>query len=86
MNIFKLSYTNKDTAVNDLLAKGVYINTDEGLAYGNGVQAVVEIGQYVTFRPLCKAYRPTKRRRYDRRNIRAVYRMDDKTLSNFASG
>jgi hypothetical protein len=44
MNIFKLSYTNKDTAVNDLLAKGVYINTDEGLTYGNGVQAVVEIG------------------------------------------
>ena len=42
--IFKLSYPNKDTAVNDLLAKGVYINTDEGLAYGNGVQAVVEIG------------------------------------------
>ena len=42
--IFKLSYPNKDTAVNDLLAKGVYINTDEGLAYGDGVQAVVEIG------------------------------------------
>ena len=42
--IFKLTYPNKDTAVNDLLAKGVYINTDEGLAYGDGVQAVVEIG------------------------------------------
>ena len=42
--IFKLSYPNKDTAVNDLLAKGVYINTDEGLAYGDEVQAVVEIG------------------------------------------
>lgn len=41
--IYKLTYPNKDTAVNDLLAKGVYINTDEGLAYGNGVQAVVEI-------------------------------------------
>jgi hypothetical protein len=47
MNIFKLSYTNKDTAVNDLLAKGVYINTDEGLTYGDGVQAVVEIGLIV---------------------------------------
>ena len=42
--IYKLTYPNKDTAVNDLLAKGVYINTDEGLAYGDGVQAVVEIG------------------------------------------
>ena len=42
--IFKLSYPNKDTAIADLLAKGVYINTDEGLAYGEGVQAVVEIG------------------------------------------
>ena len=42
--IFKLTYPNKDTAVNDLLAKGVYINTDEGLTYGDGVQAVVEIG------------------------------------------
>jgi hypothetical protein len=45
--IFKLTYPNKDTAVNDLLAKGVYINTDEGLAYGDGVQAVVEIGLIV---------------------------------------
>ena len=46
-NIFKLTYPNKDTAVNDLLAKGIYINTDEGLTYGEGVQAVVEIGLIV---------------------------------------
>jgi hypothetical protein len=45
--IFKLTYPNKDTAIADLLAKGVYINTDEGLTYGNGVQAVVEIGLIV---------------------------------------
>jgi hypothetical protein len=45
--IYKLTYPNKDTAVNDLLAKGVYINTDEGLSYGDGVQAVVEIGLIV---------------------------------------
>jgi hypothetical protein len=45
--IYKLTYPNKDTAVNDLLAKGVYINTDEGLTYGDGVQAVVEIGLIV---------------------------------------
>jgi hypothetical protein len=42
--IFKLTYPNKDTAIADLLAKGVYINTDEGLAYGEGVAAIVEIG------------------------------------------
>ena len=47
MAIFKLTYPNKDTAIADLLAKGVYINTDEGLTYGDGVQAVVEIGLIV---------------------------------------
>jgi hypothetical protein len=45
--IFKLTYLNKDTAIADLLAKGVYINTDEGLAYGEGVAAIVEIGLIV---------------------------------------
>jgi hypothetical protein len=45
--IYKLTYPNKDTAIADLLAKGVYINTDEGLTYGDGVQAVVEIGLIV---------------------------------------
>jgi hypothetical protein len=45
--IFKLTYENKDTAIADLLAKGVYINTDEGLAYGEGVAAIVEIGLIV---------------------------------------
>jgi hypothetical protein len=47
MNIYKLTYENKDTALADLLAKGVYINTDEGLAYGEGVAAIVEIGLIV---------------------------------------
>ena len=44
MNIFKLTYENKEAAVADLIAKNIYINTDEELSYGNGVQAVVEIG------------------------------------------
>jgi hypothetical protein len=44
MNIFKLSYTDKDQAVADLVAKGILIETEDGQAYGNGVQAVVEIG------------------------------------------
>jgi hypothetical protein len=45
--IYKLTYENKEQAVADLKAKGVYINTDEGLSYGEGVQAVVEIGLIV---------------------------------------
>ena len=44
MNIAKLKYENKETAISDLLAKGVYIETEEGLSYGSGIQAVVEIG------------------------------------------
>lgn len=49
MNIAKLKYTDKETAIADLLAKGVYIETENldkefTLAYGQGIQAVVEIG------------------------------------------
>ena len=44
MNIFKLTYPNKEAAIEDLISKGIYINTDEELSYGNGVAAVVEIG------------------------------------------
>jgi hypothetical protein len=40
MNISKLTYTNKEAAVADLESKGIL--TADG--YGNGVQAVVEIG------------------------------------------
>ena len=47
MNIYKLSYTDKDQAVADLVAKGILIETEEGQAYGDGVQAVVEIGLIV---------------------------------------
>jgi len=46
-NIYKLSYTDKDQAVADLVAKGILIETEDGQAYGNGVQAVVEIGLIV---------------------------------------
>ena len=49
MNIFKLSYPNKEAAVADLKAKNILIEVDgiygeKHEAYGNGVQAVVEIG------------------------------------------
>lgn len=47
MNIYKLKYTDKETAMADLLAKKVYIETEEGLSYGSGIQAVVEIGKIV---------------------------------------
>jgi hypothetical protein len=48
MNIYKLKYTNKETAIKDLLKKGVYVVTEEGLTYGTGIHAVVEIGKIVT--------------------------------------
>ena len=51
MEIYKLNYTNKETAIADLLAKGVYIETTfddiTSLSYGQGIQAVVEIGKIV---------------------------------------
>ena len=47
MNISKLQYPNKETAIADLLAKGVYIESEEGLVYGQGTHAIVEIGLIV---------------------------------------
>jgi hypothetical protein len=47
MNVYKLQYKNKETAIADLIAKGVYIETEEGLSYGQGIQAIVEIGLIV---------------------------------------
>jgi hypothetical protein len=52
MEIYKLKYSDKKTALKDLIKKGVYIETknfnDEVvLSYGKGIQAVVEIGLIV---------------------------------------
>lgn len=52
MNIYKLKYTDKETAIADLLAKKVYvevenINKEITLQYGQGIQAIVEIGLIV---------------------------------------
>ena len=49
MEIYKLNYTNKETALKDLIKKGVYkeakdLNDEIVLSYGQGVQAIVEIG------------------------------------------
>ena len=52
MNIAKLKYTNKETAIKDLLKKGVYVETDKGITYGTGIHAVVEIGQIVLTPPV----------------------------------
>jgi hypothetical protein len=44
MNIFKLTYVDKDQAVNDLVSKNILIPQEEDYSYGEGVQAVVELG------------------------------------------
>ena len=41
IQIYKLRYTDKETAITNLKAKGVY---DEELNYDNGIHAIVEIG------------------------------------------
>jgi hypothetical protein len=52
MNIYKLKYPNKETAIADLLAKGVYIESENEdketvLSYAEGVHAIVELGLIV---------------------------------------
>lgn len=47
MNIYKLQYKDKENAIADLLAKEVYIETENGLSYGQGIHAIVEIGLIV---------------------------------------
>jgi hypothetical protein len=44
MEIYKLNYLDKETAMTDLLAKGVY---NENLTYGKVIHAIVEIGKIV---------------------------------------
>jgi hypothetical protein len=52
MYTYKLKYTDKETAIKDLLAKKVYVeienlNKEITLAYGQGIQAIVELGLIV---------------------------------------
>jgi hypothetical protein len=52
MEIYKLQYKDKETAIADLIAKGVYkevenLDKEIVLNYGEGIQAVVEIGLIV---------------------------------------
>lgn len=49
MKISKLKYIDKETAISDLLDKGVYvaqtIDEEEFLSFGEGIQAIVQIGK-----------------------------------------
>jgi hypothetical protein len=47
MKVYKLKYSDKETAIADLKAKGVYVETEEELSYGEGIHSVVEIGTIV---------------------------------------
>ena len=56
-NIFKLTFPNKDQAIADLKAKNILVEVDgidgqKHEAYGNGVQAVVEIGLILVTPPV----------------------------------
>jgi hypothetical protein len=44
MRIYKLKYTDKETAIADLIAKGVYQEIEGELSYGEGIHAIVEVG------------------------------------------
>ena len=44
MNIIKLKYTDKETAIADLIAKGVYQEIEGEMLYADGIDAVVEVG------------------------------------------
>ena len=44
IRVYKLKYTDKETAIADFLSKGVYQEIDGELSYGNGIDAVVEVG------------------------------------------
>ena len=44
MRIYKLRYTDKETAIADLIAKGVYQEIENEMLYADGIDAVVEVG------------------------------------------
>ena len=44
MRIYKLKYTDRETAIADLIAKRVYQEIDGEMIYADGIDAVVEVG------------------------------------------
>ena len=41
---YKLKYIDKETAIADLIAKGIYQEIDGEMIYADGIDAVVEVG------------------------------------------
>ena len=44
MRNYKLQYTDRETAIADLIAKGVYQEIEGEMIYADGIYAVVEVG------------------------------------------
>jgi len=44
MRIYKLKYTDRETAIADLISKGVYQEIEGEMIYADGIDAVVEVG------------------------------------------
>ena len=44
MRIYKLKYTDKETGIADLIAKGVFQEIEGEMIYADGIDAVVEVG------------------------------------------
>ena len=44
IRIYKLKYTDKETAIADLIAKGVFQEIEGEMLYADGIDAVVEAG------------------------------------------
>ena len=44
MRIYKLKYTDKETGIADLIAKGVFQEIEGEMLYADGIVAVVEVG------------------------------------------
>ena len=44
MRICKLKYTDKETGIDDLIAKGVFQEIEGEMLYADGIDAVVEVG------------------------------------------
>ena len=44
MKIYKLKYTDKETAIADLIAKGVFQEIEGEMLYVDGIDAVVDVG------------------------------------------
>ena len=47
MRIYKLKYTDRETAIADLFAKGVFQEIEDEMLYAEGIEAVVEVGLIV---------------------------------------